>query len=323
MKKTEICQILGIEYPILQAGMPWISNPELVAAVSNAGGLGLLHPTAGMAPDGDPVVNVQENIRRVRRLTTKPFGVTFYISHPQVRPLIDVAVEEGMRIAITYGGSPGLYTGYLKEREIKVLHQVALLRHARGAEAQGVDIAIAEGYEGGGPRGPNELSTLVLIPQIVDAVPIPVIASGGIVDPRGIAAALILGAQGVQMGTRFIATHECIAHPRYKEAVLAAIDTGTVVAGRYQWPTRLLRTDAALQVRTKNPAKNADTMSFWESHLGLSPVREAFLTGEMEAGPTYCGSGVGLVSQIMVAEDVVHTFMEQVDHILLELSKRR
>ena len=258
MKKTEVCRLLGIEHPILQAGMPWISNPRLVAAVSNAGGLGILHPTAGMSLNGDPVANLRAGIRQVRRLTSSPFGVAFYVPHPQVTPLMDVAVEEGVRLAVTYGGGPGLYTGYLKDRDMRVLHQVALVRHARGAESQGVDVVVAEGYEGGGPRGPSELSTLVLVPQMVDAVSIPVIASGGIVDPRGFAAAMALGAQGVVMGTRFVATKECIAHQGYKEALLAAIDAGTLVVGRYHYPTRLIRNDAALKARDQvPPAKGA------------------------------------------------------------------
>ena len=319
MKKTAVCRILGIEYPILQAGIPWVSNPQLVAAVSSAGGLGILHPTAGMGADGDPVANLRENMRQVRRMTSSPFGVAFYLPHPQVTALIDVAVEEGARIAVTYGGSPGLYTGYLKDREVKVLHQVALVRHARSAESQGVDVIIAEGFEGGGPRGPNEVSTLVMVPQMVDAVPIPVIASGGMVDPRGFAAALALGAQGVEMGTRFITTNECIAHQRYKEALLAAIDTGTVVAGRYQYPTRLLRTDTALKARDQAPPTNGDNMDLWEANLGLHAIRAPLLEGDLDAGPAYAGSGVGLVSEIMDAGDVVRTFVEQVDRILAAL----
>jgi len=316
IRQNEVCRLLGIESPILQAGMPWISNPGLVAAVSNAGGLGLLHLTAEMAPDDEPVAKLRENIRQARRMTSKPFGVAFYLPHPQVTSLMDAAVEEGMRIAVTYAGSPGLYTGYLKDRDVKVLHQVALVRHARSAESQGVDCVIGEGYEGGGPRGSSELSTLVLVPQMVDAVSIPVIASGGIVDARGFVAALALGAQGVQMGTRFIATEQCIAHQRYKEALLAGIDTGTVIAGRYQWPTRLLRTDVALQARDEVPRKGRDTMEFWESHLGLQATRASLLEGDLDAGLAYAGSGLGLVSEIMDAGDVVRTFMEQAERIL-------
>lgn len=317
MKRTEVCRKLGIGYPILQAAVPWISNHQLVAAVSAAGGLGVLHPTAGMDPEDDPVTNLREIMRQVRRVTANPFGVAFYLGHPQIKELIDVAVEEGARIGVTYGGSPGLYTGYLKEREVKVLHQVASVRHARSAESQGVDVVIAAGYEGGGPRGPNEISTMVLVPQVVDAVPIPVIASGGIVDPRGFAAALALGAQGIEMGTRFIATTECIAHKNYKEALLAAIDSGTVVAGRYQYPTRLLRTEVGLNERVQPAPKKGDKMAVWEPHLGLHAVRASLIDGDLMAGPAYAGAGVGLVSDILDAGDVVRNFMEQVDRALM------
>ena len=148
MKRTKVCNMLGISQPILQAGLPWVSNPELVAAVSNAGGLGILHPTAGIEPGGDIIANLQTNIRRVQRLTQNPFAVALYLPHPQVSEIIDAGVHEGMRIAVTYGGSPALYTGTLKEHDNIVMHQVVTVRHARGAEAQGVDIVIAEGFEG-------------------------------------------------------------------------------------------------------------------------------------------------------------------------------
>ncbi|MEC9445390.1 MAG: nitronate monooxygenase, partial [Chloroflexota bacterium] len=143
MKRTPVSTALGISYPVLQAGLPWVSNAELVAAVSNAGGLGVLHPTAGVEPGGDPVADLHAIIRRVQRFTTKPFGVSFYLAHPQIEQLIEAAAQEGIGIAITYGGSPALYTGILKEHGMTVIHQVATVRHARGAEAQGVDMVIA------------------------------------------------------------------------------------------------------------------------------------------------------------------------------------
>ena len=165
MKGNRVCQILGIEHPILQAGVPWVSNPELVGAVSDAGGLGFLHPTAGMPADGDIVANLREKIRQARRSTSNPFGVSFFLSNPRVGELINVAIEEGVKITITYGGSPSMYTGVFKDNNVTVLHQVSTLRHARGAEAQGVDLLIVEGYEGGGIRGADETPNFVLIPQ--------------------------------------------------------------------------------------------------------------------------------------------------------------
>ena len=318
MRDTRVSQLLAIDYPILQAGVPWVSNPELVAAVSDSGALGILHPSAGMSPDGDMVNNLRENMRKVRRLTSSPFGVSFYLANPLVAELIDAALEEGMRIAVTYGGSPAIYTGILKNKDVTALHQVSTVRHARGAEAQGTDVIIAEGYEGGGIRGPDETPNLVLIPQIADAVSIPIIASGGIIDARGYVAALALGAQGVQTGTRFVATHECIAHPRYKEALLGAIDTGTVIAGRYHRPTRVLRSNMALRLKDSAPAPEVDTVSHWESELGPAQVRMALLEGDL-SGVAYCGAGVGLVSEIFGAEEVVRGLVEGAETIIASL----
>ena len=309
MRDTRLRRLLAIEYPILQAGVPWVSNPELVAAVSEAGGLGILHPSAGMASDGDMLVNLRENIRATRRLTTAPFGVCFYLANPMTEALIDVALQESARIAITYGGSPTLFTGKLKGEDVTVLHQVSTVRHARGAEAQGVDVVVADGYEGGGIRGPEEIPNLVLVPQIAEAVSIPIIVSGGVMDARGYVAASALGAHGVQLGTRFVATHECIAHPRYKEALLGAIDTGTVVAGRYHWPTRLLRSGKSINSKDIEPPEDSDRQEFWDAELGATQIREAILDGNLDSSVAYCGAGVGLVSEIMGAAEVVQSLV--------------
>ena len=310
MRDTRLRRLLAIEYPILQAGVPWVSNPKLVAAVSEAGGLGVLHPSAGMAAGGDMAVNLQENVRETRRLTSAPFAVCFYLANPMVPELIDVAIQEGARIAVTYGGSPALYTGKLKGEDVTVLHQVSTVRHARGAEAQGVDVVIADGYEGGGIRGPDEIPNLVLVPQIAQAVSIPIIVSGGVMDARGYVAAMALGAHGVQMGTRFVATHECIAHPKYKEALLGAIDTGTVIAGRYHWPTRLLRSGKTLKSKDSEPPGEADKHTFWDAELGPTQIREAILDGNLDDSVAYCGAGVGLVSEIIGAAEVVQSLVD-------------
>ena len=318
MRNMTASRILAVEYPILQAGVPWVSNPELVASVSDSGGLGILHPSAGMDLDGDMVANLRENIRNIRRLTGNPFGVSFYLANPQVEQLIEVGIEEGMKVAVTYSGSPALYTGKLKENDVKVLHQVSTVRHARGAESQGVDAIIAEGYEGGGIRGPDEIPNLPLLPQVADAVSIPIIASGGIMDARGYAAALALGAHGVQLGTRFVATHECIAHPKYNGAIVGAIDTGTVIAGRYHRPTRVLRSDAALRLKDSNPPAGADMSGHWEAELGPAQVRAALLEGD-PAGIAYCGAGVGLVSEILSVDEVMRGLVEGVSGIIASL----
>jgi len=319
MRKTQVCQRLGIDHPIIQAGVPWVSNPELVAAVSEAGGLGVLHPTAGMALDGNVVENLRANVHRVQSLTEKPFGVTFDLSDAGVKEILEGAVAGGVHIAITYGGSPALYTGYLRDNEVTVLHQVASVRHARAAEAQGVDIIIAEGYEGGGPRGREDIPTMILVPSVVDAVSAAVIASGGITDARGFAAARALGAQGVQMGTRFVATHECIAHVNYKDAILRAIDTGTMVAGRYHIPTRILRGRSALRLRQEEPPEPGEARGTWQERMGTEHVRRAFLDGDVEEGVAWSGAGAAIISEILSAAEVIERTVREADAILNRL----
>ena len=303
MKRTPVSTALGISYPVLQAGLPWVSNPELVAAVSNAGGLGVLHPTTGNEPGGDPVADLHGVIRRVQRLTTKPFGVSFHLPHPQIEQLIEASAQEGITIAITYGGSPALYTGKLKEHSMTVIHQIATVRQARGAEAQGVDMVIAEGFEGGGLRGADKVSTMVLVPQIVGSIAIPVIASGGIVDSRGYVAATALGAMGVQMGSRFVATKECISHQIYKTAMIAAIDSGTIVVGGDKWPTRILKQGIAMQMR-ESSLESGDDSAAWEQELGIERTRAAFLEGDFDSGIAYTGAGAGLISEILTVQEV-------------------
>ena len=303
MKRTPVSTALGISYPVLQAGLPWVSNPELVAAVSNAGGLGVLHPTTGNEPGGDPVADLHGVIRRVQRLTTKPFGVSFHLPHPQIEQLIEASAQEGITIAITYGGSPALYTGKLKEHSMTVIHQIATVRQARGAEAQGVDMVIAEGFEGGGLRGADKVSTMVLVPQVVGSIAIPVIASGGIVDSRGYVAATALGAMGVQMGSRFVATKECISHQIYKTAMIAAIDSGTIVVGGDKWPTRILKQGIAMQMR-ESSLDSGDDSAAWEQELGIERTRAAFLDGDFDSGIAYTGAGAGLISEILTVQEV-------------------
>ena len=310
MKRSKVCSTLGIQHPILQAGLPWVSNPELVAAVSNAGGMGILHPTAGFEEDGDLVAHLRANVRLVQRLTQQPFGVALYVPNPRIEELIEAGVQEGVRIAITYGGSPALYTGILKEHDIIVIHQIATVRHARGAEAQGVDIIIAEGFEGGGLRGADKVSTMVLVPQVAGSVSIPVVASGGIVDHRGYVAALALGAQGVRLGSRFAATTECISHQNYKEAILAAIDSGTVIVGGDRWPTRVLRNGLALRLKESGLAGPGDDFKAWEAELGMAQARAAMMDGDLDTGIAYTGAGAGLISEILSVDEVFQELLE-------------
>jgi enoyl-[acyl-carrier protein] reductase II len=317
MKKTRLCALLGIEYPIIQGGMTWIANAELAAAVSNAGGLGLISPNAGMALDGNPVENLRSQIKKAKRLTNKPFGVNFPLQDPQVKAEIDVAIEEKIPVVTTSAGNPATYTSYLKEAGIKVLHLVASVRHARGAEGRGVDAVIAEGYEAGGHNGLDELPTFVLVPQVVDAVSIPVVAAGGIADARGFVAALALGAEGVQMGTRFVATHECIAHQKVKEAIVNAIDTGTVISGRKLGPTRGLKNELTEKIlEMESRGASAEEL---QAFIGPGRARLGKLEGNMAEGEAYCGAIAGLIKEIVSAGEVVRSIMENADAVLASL----
>ena len=224
MLKTAICDLFGIKYPIIQGGMAHVATAELVSAVSNAGGLGIIGAGAAEADW------VREQIHRTRQQTDKPFGVNVLLISPHANRVIDVILEEKVAVVTTGAGNPGPYIAKFKEVGIKAMPVVASVSLARRLERAGADAFVAEGMESGGEIG--QITTMALVPQVVDRVKVPVVAAGGIADGRGLVAALALGAQGIQMGTRFVASDECIAHPAYKQAVLNASDRSTVVSGR-------------------------------------------------------------------------------------------
>ncbi len=243
MKRTRVCDLLGIDYPILQGGMLWLAAAELAAAVSNAGGLGIVSSHAGMEKHGDPVENLRLQITKIRDLTEKPFGINILLDLQQSGTLIDLILRENVSIVVTAAGDPHLFTEVLCHEGIKVLHVVSSVKQAQSAESSGVHAVIAEGMEAGAHLGFDEIPLFSLIPQVADAVSIPVIAAGGIADARGLVAAFALGAEGVQIGTRFVAVEESVAHPRYKQAILDAKDTDTVITSRRLLPTRSLKTE--------------------------------------------------------------------------------
>ena len=318
MKKSHLCSLLSIEHPIIQAGLPLVSNPELVAAVSNAGGMGMLGHNAVLPEGGDIAKNLRENIRRVRHLTDKPFGVSLFLGNESIQELVEAVIEEVVKVVVTYGGSPAIYTGHLKENSVAVIHHVGTVRHARGAEAQGVDAVIADGNEGGGRRAYDELPSMVLIPQVADAVSVPVIANAGIMDARGYVAALALGAEGVQLEARFIATKECAAHPKVKEAILSAIDTGTVVVGRYHIPMRLLRAPGSLKLRNGACPPPDQARTVWESHFNTRTQRLAMIEGDLENGLASCDAAVGLICDIVSAGEVVEGLVNGAAEIIAQ-----
>jgi enoyl-[acyl-carrier protein] reductase II len=243
MKRTRICDLLKIDYPILQGGMLWLATAELAAAVSNAGALGMISPFAGMERNGDPLENLRLQIARARKLTKKPFGINIPLDLDQSGILIDTILKEKVNIVVTAAGDPHHYTEVLRKEGVKVLHVVSTAKQAQSSESCRVDAVIVEGVEAAAHLGFDEIPLFSLIPQVVDVVSVPVIAAGGIVDARGIVAAFALGAEGVQLGTRFVAVEENIAHSKYKQAILNAEDTDTAITCRKLLPTRSLKTE--------------------------------------------------------------------------------
>jgi enoyl-[acyl-carrier protein] reductase II len=318
MKHTRLCELLGIDYPIIQGGMVWIASAELAAAVSNAGGLGLISPNAGMSRNGDQVENLKKQIEIAKGLTSKPFGVNLPIlNNPQIEALVDAVIKARVKIVVTAAGNPALYTSRFKEAGTKVLHLVAAVRHAQSAEKRGVDAVIAEGYEAGGHNGLDELTTLTLVPQVVDAVAIPVVAAGGIADARGVVAALALGAEGVQMGTRFVATRECGAHQNFKDAIVKASDTDTAITGRKLGPTRILKNEIAAKLLDMEAtgASAEELLAF----IGSSRSRTGQFEGDLANGEAYCGSIAGMIKEIKSVAEIIRNIVDDYDAVLARL----
>jgi enoyl-[acyl-carrier protein] reductase II len=298
--------------------MVWIASAELAAAVSNAGGLGLISPNAGMSRNGDQVENLKKQIEIAKGLTSKPFGVNLPIlNNPQIEALVDAVIKARVEVVVTAAGNPALYTSRFKEAGIKVLHLVAAVRHAQSAEKRGVDAVIAEGYEAGGHNGLDELTTLTLVPQVVDAVAIPVVAAGGIADARGVVAALALGAEGVQMGTRFVATRECGAHQNFKDAIVKAGDTDTAITGRKLGPTRILKNEIAAKLLDMEAtgASAEELLAF----IGSSRSRTGQFEGDLANGEAYCGSIAGMIKEIKSVAEIIRNIVDDYDAVLARL----
>ncbi len=307
MIRTRVCDLLNIKYPILQGGMLWLATGELAAAVSRAGGLGIVSPMAGMEKDGDPAENLREQIARTRKLTKKPFGINLPLDLEESGILVDIILREKAKIVVTASGSPELYTELFHQEGIKVLHVAGSVKQARFAASCNVDGVIVAGFEAGGHIGFAESPLFSLLPQVADAVSIPVIAAGGIADSRGMVAAFALGAEGVQLGTRFIAAEENIACARYKEAILAAGETGTVVTCRKLMPARCLRT--AFTERLIKMEEGGASPEELRQALGFRRSRAVQIDGDLENGEAFCGAAAGLIKEILPAEVIVQTLI--------------
>ncbi len=310
MLKTRVTEMLGIKYPIIQGGMLWIARAELAAAVSNAGGLGII--TSANFTNGK---ELKEEIRKTKALTDKPFGVNISL-FPSIRALpndefVAVVIDEGIPVVETSGvQSPEEYVPQLKKAGVKIIHKVASVRHAITAERVGVDAVAIVGNEGGGHIGMNEVTTLILVPLAVNTLKVPVIAAGGIGDARGFVAALALGAEGVIMGTRFMATQECPAHPKLKEWLLQAKETDTVLVERSIRNTvRALKNKAAGKV-LEMEARGA-TLEELLTVISGENYKKVFLDGELDAGIAACGQVVGLIHDLPPVKEVIETIIAE------------
>ena len=311
MIKSEICELLGIRYPVFQGGMAWIADGKLASAVSNGGGLGII--AAGNAP-GE---YVREQIKIAKSLTDKPIGVNIMLLSPFVEEVANVVVEEGVEVVTTGAGNPSKYMKMWKEAGIKVIPVVASVAMAKLMTRLGASALIAEGGESGGHVG--ELTTMVLVPQICDATTLPVIAAGGIADGRGVAAAFMLGASGVQMGTRFLSAEECNIHPTYKEKIINANDLCTMVTGkRLGHPVRSLRTQFARDYfKAEYSAMPDDELEA----LATGALRLAVQEGDNEKGCFLSGQIAAMVKNVQPAAEIVKEVMDEAEPILMGASK--
>ncbi|GAB6138440.1 enoyl-[acyl-carrier-protein] reductase FabK [Halanaerobaculum tunisiense] len=306
MFTTRICDLLDIKYPIIQGGMAWVATGELAAAVSEAGGLGVIG--AGNAPADV----VREEIKKIKEQTDKPFGVNAMLLSPHIDEVIDVLLEEEVPVVTTGAGNPSKYLDQLQEMGAKVIPVVASVALARRIERAGVDAVIAEGTESGGHIG--QLSTMTLIPQVAEALEIPVIAAGGIADGRGLASALSLGAQGVQIGTRFVCAAECIAHDNYKEAIVNARDRDAIVTARSTGhPVRNLKNKLTRKIQ-KMEEEGAPKEAIEE--LGVGRLRQAVIEGDTKEGTVMAGQVAGMVSEVEPAEKIVTDIIDQAREVM-------
>lgn len=304
--QTEINNLLEIEYPIIQGGMAWVAEHHLAAAVSEAGGFGLI----GAA--NAPADWVREQIRKTKELTDRPFGVNVMLMSPYADDVARVIAEEGVKAVTTGAGNPEKYMELWKERNIKVIPVVASVALAKRMERCGADAVVAEGCESGGHIG--ESTTMTLVPQVVDAVDIPVIAAGGIGDGRGIAAAFMLGAKGVQMGTRFVVTNECQVHPAYKERIIRAKDIDTRVTGRSTGhPIRALRNDMTKAYLQKEQ-EGASTEEL--ELLASGALRRAVQEGDIHNGSLMSGQIAGLIKEEVSCKQLINTLVSQTKEAL-------
>lgn len=302
-----ISSLFGIRYPIVQGGMIWVSGWKLASAVSNAGGLGLIG-SGSMYPDV-----LRKHIQKCKKATDKPFGVNVPMLYPQIEEIMDIIVEEGVKIVFTSAGNPKTWTQFLKEKGITVVHVVSSVKFAQKAEAAGVDAVVCEGFEAGGHNGREETTTFTLIPMVKENVSIPVIAAGGIANGRGMLAAMVLGADGVQIGSRFAATTESSAHDNFKDAIVKVKDGDTHLTLKELAPVRLVKNHFYNQVQelyTKNPS-----VEEIKELLGRARAKKGMFEGDLDNGELEIGQIAGLIHEIKPAKQVIEEIIAEFESI--------
>lgn len=304
--KTRVTELLGTEYPVIQGGMAWVAEYHLAAAVSNAGGLGLIGAASA------PAEVVREQIREAKKLTDKPFGVNVMLLNPNAPEVAQVIIEEGVKVVTTGAGSPAKFMEAWKKAGITVIPVVASVAMAKMMERSGADAVVAEGMEAGGHIG--SATTMTLVPQIVDAVSIPVIAAGGIADGRGVAAAMMLGAEGIQIGTRFVVANESIVHKNYKERIIKARDIDSEITGMSTGhPIRVLRN----QMSREYLKMEKEGASFEElEQLTLGSLRKAVIDGDVTHGSLMAGQSAGLVKKEQSCKEIIEEMMAEAAALL-------
>lgn len=305
--ENRITALFKVDYPLIQAGMIWNSGWKLASAVSNAGGLGIIG-AGSMYPDV-----LQEHITKCKRATSKPFGVNIPMLYPNIDEIIEIVIKEKIPIVCTSAGNPKIYTSRLKQHGITVVHVVSSVKFALKAQDAGVDAVVAEGFEAGGHNGRDETTTFTLIPMVKQQLQIPLIAAGGIADGKGMLAAMILGADGVQIGSRFVASYESSAHQDFKKEVVKAKEGDTLLTLKELAPVRLLKNkffDQLMELYKTNPSKEQLTQL-----LGRARAKRGMFEGDLEEGELEIGQVAGLIHQIKPAAQIVKEIMEEFDRL--------
>jgi len=310
---NRITELFTIRYPIIQAGMIWCSGWELASAVSNAGGLGLIG-SGSMYPD-----ILRQHIRKCKEATDMPFGVNLPLIYPQVPDHIQIIVEEGVKIVFTSAGNPAKYTSFFKERGITVVHVVANTKFARKRQEAGVDAIVAEGFEAGGHNGAEETTTMALVPMIREVTDLPLIAAGGIATGRSMLAAMALGADGVQIGSRFAASEESSGHPEFKRMIVESKDGDTSLILKKVIPVRLLKNKFYEEI--KSLENNGSTREKLVEHLGRGRAKKGMFEGDLDEGELEIGQVSGLIHEIKAAADIMQEIIEEYELARKEISE--